>query len=109
MKKAFRSALALMVCVPLLAAGAQQKIYWGDSVPKGWNGSWPAKLLTIPEKTKFERTASSYEILEFIDALKWSSDKVFVINMFTTPLRKTGAAAVLARPRIATPEEAAKS
>ena len=109
MKKPFLSALALMVFVPLLVAGAGQKIYWGDSVPKGWNGSWPAKLLTIPEKTKFERTASSYEILEFIDALKWSSDKVFVINMFTTTLRRVCPAVVLADPRVTSPEEAMKS
>ena len=93
----------------LLAAAAPQKIYWGDSVPKGWTGKWPAKFLTVAEKTNYERTASSTEVLEFIDALRWSSENVFVINMFTTSLRKNGVAAVLARPRVTTPEEAAKS
>ena len=24
-----------------------QHIYWGDSVPKGWNGQWPAELRTV--------------------------------------------------------------
>jgi len=108
-----KSVLAAMTVVlfagGLLAAAAPQKIYWGDSVPKGWTGKWPAKFLTVAEKTNYERTASSTEVLEFIDALRWSSENVFVINMFTTSLRKNGVAAVLARPRVTTPEEAAKS
>jgi len=91
------------------AAAESQKIYWGDSVPKGWNGNWPAKFLTVAEKTRYERTASSTEVLEFIDALRWSSENMAVINMFTSPLRKNGVAAVLANPRLAMPEEAAKS
>jgi hypothetical protein len=91
------------------SAALAQKIYWGDSVPKGWNGSWPAKFLTIPEKTKYERTASTTEILEFIDMLKWNSDKVFAINIFTTTLRRNCPAVVLAGPRITSPEEAVKS
>ena len=85
------------------------KIYWGDSVPKGWTGTWPAKFLTVAEKTGYERTASSTEVLEFIDALRWSSEHVAMVNMFTSPLRKNGVAAVLANPRVQTPEEAAKS
>jgi len=108
-----KSVLAAMTVVlfagGLLAAAAPQKIYWGDSVPKGWTGKWPAKFLTVGEKTNYERTASSTEVLEFIDALRWSSENVFVINMFTTSLRKNGVAAFLARPRVTTPEEAAKS
>lgn len=108
MKKTIIFSLAVLVC-GLLASAAAQKIYWGDSVPKGWNGSWPAKFLTVPEKTKYERTASSTEILEFIDMLKWSSDKVYVINMFVTTLRKVCPAVVLANPRLTSPEEAVKS
>jgi hypothetical protein len=91
------------------APAPAQKIYWGDSFPKGWNGKWPAKFLTVAEKTNYERTASSAEVLEFIDALRWSSENVFIINMFTTSLRKNGVAVVLARPRLTTPQEASKS
>jgi len=103
-----------VIAVVLFAAGsrvssAPQKIYWGDSVPKGWTGKWPAKFLTVAEKTSYERTASSTEVLEFIDVLRWSSENVFVVNMFTTALRKNGVAAVLAQPRVTTPEDAAKS
>jgi hypothetical protein len=92
------------------AAGqSEQKIYWGDSVPEGWNGTWPEKLLTVPERTNYERTSSSVDVLEFIDALKWSSENLSVINMFTTSLRRTCPAVVLANPRITRPDEAAKS
>lgn len=86
-----------------------QKIYWGDSVPEGWNGTWPDKFLTIAEKTDYTRTASSTEVLEFIDALRWASDKMTIVPMFTTRLRRTGVAAVLASPRVASPAEAARS
>jgi len=102
--------LALASSSTAASASPQQgKIYWGDSVPKGWNGKWPAHLLTVPEKTSFARTADSSQVLEFLDVLRWNSDKVTVINMFTTPLRRTGTAVVLANPRVATPAEAAKS
>ena len=104
------SGLIAAAVVSVSAASAQpQKIDWGDSVPKGWNGSWPAKFLTVPERTKFERTASSTEVLEFIDVLKWNSDKVAVINMFTTSLRRVGTAVVLAGPRLTSPDEAVKT
>ena len=103
MKKTFASALALLASVFLQALPAAlpaQTIYWGDSVPKGWNGSWPAKFLTVPEKTNYTRTASSTEVLEFLDTMRWASDKVAVINMFVTSLRRVGAAVVLASPTV---------
>ncbi|TFG57972.1 MAG: hypothetical protein E4H35_02470, partial [Candidatus Aminicenantes bacterium] len=111
MNKPFPRIIAVAALLALLAsqASAAQKIYWGDSVPAGWNGKWPAKYLTVPEKTNFARTASSTDVLEFIDALRWSSGKMTVINMFTTTLRRTCPAVVLANPRVTTPAEAVKS
>jgi hypothetical protein len=91
------------------ASAPDQKIFWGDSVPKAWNGKWPAKFLTVPEKTNYERTASNKEILEFIDALRWNSDKVQVMTVYTSPLRNVCPAVVLANPRVTRPEEAVKS
>ncbi|RPJ70646.1 MAG: hypothetical protein EHM24_14870 [Acidobacteria bacterium] len=103
----------LVICVFVALASwsgsGQERIYWGDAVPRGWNGKWPAKLLTVPEKTNFERTASSLEVLEFIDALRWGSDKVHVLTVYTSPLRKICPAIVLANPRVTSPEDAAKS
>ena len=112
MKKTVIRALALWAFVLLQilpAALPAQTIYWGDSVPKGWNGAWPAKYLTVPEKTIYTRTASSTEVLEFLDTMRWNSDKVTVLNMFVTSLRRVGAAVVLSSPRVVSPEEAAKS
>lgn len=102
-------ALGAMIAPALVPAAAGQKIHWGDSVPAGWNGKWPAKFLTVAERSGYTRTASSTEVLEFLDALRWSSDKMLIFNMFTTSLRRTGAAAVLAAPRVVSPEEAARS
>jgi len=111
MNKTFPRVIAIAALLALLAPRipAAQKIYWGDSVPQGWNGKWPAKYLTVPEKTNFARTASSTDVLEFIDALRWSSDKMYVFNMFTTTLRRTCPAVVLANPRVTSPDDAAKS
>jgi hypothetical protein len=113
MKRSTKPAFAFLLILALgsaaHAAPPAQKIHWGDSVPAGWNGKWPAKFLTVAERTNYVRTASSTEVLEFIDALRWSSENVHLVNMFTTSLRRTGVAAVLADPRVASPEEAAKS
>jgi hypothetical protein len=46
-----------LAAILLLAGsvGAQQTaptegMYWGDEVPEGWNGNWPAELLTVPRR-----------------------------------------------------------
>jgi hypothetical protein len=100
---------ALMCSWSVFGAPQEKKIYWGDDVPKGWNGSWPAKFLSVPERTNYAKTTSSYEIHEFIDMLKWNSENVGVINVFTSGLRKVCSAVVMANPRITTPEEAKAS
>jgi len=84
----------------------EEKMYWGSDVPKGWNGDWPAEFRTVPEKTDFARTTSSIEILEFFNVLRWNSENVGLINMFTTSRGKAGTAIVMANPRVNSPEEA---
>jgi hypothetical protein len=106
MKKMSFFALAFLAG-GLLAFG--QKIYWGDAVPPNWNGSWPSELRTVPEKTDYVRTTSSIELLEFIDRLKWKSDKIHVLNMYTSPLGRVCPVLVLADPRLTSPDEASKS
>jgi hypothetical protein len=107
-QKAAVFALAFFLC-GLLTATEDQKIYRGSDVPEGWNGNWPAELLTVPEKTDYARTTSSYEIHEFINTMKWNSENVHVVNMFVTTMRKVGSAMVLANPRVTSPEEAKAS
>ena len=95
-----------------VAAAAQQparKIYWADEVPPGWNGRWPAKFLTVPEKTGFTRTMSTLELHEWVATLKWNSEQVHVFTVFTSALRKVAPAIVLANPRVITPDEARRS
>ncbi len=87
----------------------ETKIYWGDEVPANWNGQWPENLQTVPEKTKYSRTTSTYEAHEFIDVMKWNSENLHVVNMFTSTLRKVSSAVVLANPRVTSPEEAKAS
>ena len=91
------------------AVNAQQKIYWGDDVPAGWTGKWPAELQTVAERTGFTRTMSSLQLLEFITSLKGKSENVHVVNMFTSPMRKVAPAMVLANPRVTSAQQARAS
>jgi len=106
------SALAVScVMAAAVSVAAQQsgRIYWDDQVPPGWNGKWPARFLTVPEKTAFTRTTSTLELHEFANVLKWNSDKVHVFPVFTSALRKVAPAIVLANPRVTSPAEAKAS
>lgn len=103
------TAVAAVSPAPPAAPAPVHRIYWGDAVPQGWNGKWPARLLTVPERTNYERTASNREVLEFIDVLRWTSDKVQVLTVYMSPLRNVCPAVVLAHPRVDRPEDAAKS
>ena len=73
MRHAF-AALITAVAVLSLRAADSPKIYWGDEVPKGWNGAWPEELRTVPERTGFTRTTSTLQLHEFIAALKPKSE-----------------------------------
>ena len=106
------SALAVScVMAAAVSVAAQQsgRIYWDDQVPPGWNGKWPARFLTVPEKTAFTRTTSTLELHEFANVLKWNSNKVHVFPVFTSALRKVAPAIVLANPRVTSPAEAKAS
>ena len=46
------------------AVHAQKKIYWGDAVPAGWHGTWPADLQTVPERTRFTRTTVGWGLFD---------------------------------------------
>ena len=46
-----KTTVTLILFLVLVVTASAQRIYWGDSVPEGWNGKWPDKYLTVPEKT----------------------------------------------------------
>lgn len=91
------------------AVTAQQRIYWGDEVPHGWNGSWPAELQTVPERTGYTRTMSSLQLLEYITVLKAKSEYVHVVDMFISPRGHVAPAIVLANPRVTSASQAQSS
>ncbi|MDA8017276.1 MAG: hypothetical protein MPN21_07485 [Thermoanaerobaculia bacterium] len=92
-----------------LAAAQQGKIYWGDEVPQHWNGDWPASVLTVPERTDYTRTTGPLELLEYIDAIRWQTENVHVVQLFRSPLGNIATAVVMANPRIRSAEEARAS
>lgn len=109
MNAALRTTLsAFLLTLPMTTADAQH-IYWGDSVPKAWNGQWPSELQTVAERSHFTRTMSTLQLHEYIDALKWKSDRMHVINMFVSPMRKAAPAIVLSNPRVTSPQQARAS
>jgi hypothetical protein len=103
--------LALVLTFSVLYGGAtaQQNMYWGNEVPEGWSGTWPAELLTVAERSDFTRTMAIEDVHEFFDMIKWRSDKVHVFDLFTTGTGRVSSAIVLANPRISSPEEARES
>jgi len=106
------SALAQLLAVVALAANSMQtppKIYWGDDVPPGWTGKWPAELQTVAEQTQYTRTMTSASNLEFVTALRGKTESLHVVNMFTTALRKSAPAMVIASPRVTSPQQARAS
>src|SRR5262245_5850449 len=65
-----RNVAALAAVAVFSVVVAAQQIYWGDEVPGGWHGEWPAEVQTVAERSGFTRTVSSTQLLEFISALK---------------------------------------
>lgn len=104
-----RTALLSVLIFAQVSSLPAQRIYWGDSVPRGWTGLWPADLRTVAEQSRFTRTMSTLQLHEYINTLKWKSDKLHVISMFTSPMRKVAPAIVLSKPRVASPQQARES
>jgi Zinc carboxypeptidase len=109
--RSFPSSIFAITFALLLPLHAQDmsKILWGDDVPKGWNGTWPEDLRTIPERTDFGRTMSTIQLEEYIAALKFKSEQLHVFTMFISPMRKVAPAIVIANPRVTTPDQAKAS
>src|SRR5205085_4714345 len=57
----------------------------------------------------FTRTTSTLQLHEFINTLKWKSENLHVLTMFTSPLRKVAPAMVLANPRVTNAQQARAS
>jgi hypothetical protein len=103
------SLIGIILLASFTGGAAVQEVHWGDAVPGNWNGKWPQELQTVPERTNFTRTMSTLQLHEFINALRWKSDHLHVVNMFTSPLRKVAPAIVLSKPRLTSAQQAKAS
>jgi Zinc carboxypeptidase len=71
--------------------------------------AWPENLLLTPEKSNFVKTSTYAEVVAFLDAIKAQSNEVHITSMGKSLEGKEIPVAVLARPKITTPEEAKAS
>jgi hypothetical protein len=106
MVKLLMVALSIAAVLGVVSRAQSPRIYWGDEVPSGWNGAWPEQYQTTPERTAFTRTTSVADLHEFVNTMKWNSERVHVFNAFTTAFGRIAPVLVLASPRVTTPEEA---
>ncbi len=105
-RRAAAGAVLLAFTMTITPAAQPRRIYWGDEVPAGWTGTWPADLLTVPERTGWTRTMSTLQLHEWIAALKLKTERLHVETMFVSPLRKAAPVMILSAPRVTSPDEA---
>lgn len=88
---------------------AQTEIYWGNDVPKNWNGDWAEELRTPCEQSRFRYTATNQDTLDYFSMLVRKSENVQVFNMFVSDRGRSCPVLVMSHPRISSPAEARKS
>ena len=66
----------------------------------------PFNLLTTPEKTNYDSTSSSDEVIQFLKAAASYSDKIHVDTLFTTAQGNTALYAILSKNGITTVQQA---
>jgi hypothetical protein len=93
MKSSLTTLFALIFLIPSFA---QEKV-------------WSEALITVPEKTNYQKTSTYAEVMSFIEALQKESDWLHLEFMGTSKEGKKIPVAVLANPPITSPEEAAAS
>jgi hypothetical protein len=62
--------------------------------------SWPSDLITVPEKTEFERTSTHSDVIRFLDHLQSRSKEIKVISMGKSLEGKMIPVAVLSSPAV---------
>lgn len=69
----------------------------------------PENLVSIPEKTAYQKTSSTEEVNNFVKTVAAQSDLVHLENMFTSKAGKISPVVVMANPKINSPEAAEAS
>ena len=70
---------------------------------------WSASLLTVPEKSNYQKTSTYAEVMEFIKAVSDKSDLLHLEYMGKSLEGKGIPVVVMANPKITSPEQAEKS
>lgn len=70
---------------------------------------WPAELITTPEKTNYQETSTYADVMKFIKALQPKTDLMHLEYMGKSLEGKDIPVAVMANPKVSTPEEAEQS
>lgn len=112
MSRAHRATAVLLLTIVTMTSDSSaqtRRILWGDEVPTGWSGQWPADLLTVPERTHWTRTMSTLQLHEWIAAVKLKTEFLHVETMFRSPLGKAAPVMIFANPRVTSPEQAKAS
>ncbi len=109
--KAYKTCFSVLIIILFIlpASFAQDKMLWGDEVPRGWNGEWPDELRTACELSDFTYTADNDDILEYFETLMWNSEHVSVFDMFVSDRGRTCPVLVMANPRVTNAREARES
>jgi hypothetical protein len=71
--------------------------------------NWPAEFILTPEKSKFEKTSTYSEVIQFISDVTRGVDQAHVMSMGRSPEGKDIPVIVLANPKVTTPEQAKAS
>lgn len=79
------------------------------SMPVVGQTSWPADLITVPEKTEFLKTSTHNDVIRFLDHLQSRSKEIQVFSMGKSLEGKEIPVAVLSRPAVTTADEAKAS
>jgi len=69
----------------------------------------PFDLLTVPEKTNYDSTSKSVDVVAYVEAIQKHSPYVHVEKMFTTKAGRPSPVVIMARPKISSPKEAVAS
>lgn len=69
----------------------------------------PLELLTTPEKTAFDKTSTSEDVLAFVDAVKKKSDWVHTETLLVSDSGLSVPMVIMANPKVTSPAEAKKS
>jgi hypothetical protein len=70
---------------------------------------WPRELLTVPEKSEFEKTSTFADVILFLENLQSRSKEIRIVEMCKSLEGKSVPVAILSRPAVGTSDEAKAS